>query len=575
MKLLRFIDTVRIFPQFTFFVFSKFPSASIAVILTIVGVTFEYAAMSVVLLFSGDNKEAGSVTLRVIDYWRLIAENLNLQDTPKTWLWIFLLLLGIRIAIGVAQTNVNTWVSKRIMAKLSAETFTRVIIDEPLARVYQQTVGYYITLSGDQAVRIGQVFFHLAQTLSSFLAALIGLIVLWMFSPLIFNLTIVFLFISGCAIALTMRKVFSLSNESLVLSRETNTTFIEGFNGIRSIRSMGGEKFVANRYQNVINRHGRVLFLLDAFNHGYRSIPGLVLILVALVFLYPSNDYGKNFTVVYFFTVTTMLVRILAFMGAVVASGGRAVIDMRGIGDLREILANQKKIKEVSNRSLILSIEEISIKNMSCGYVKNSPILKNVNTKLVAGKAYALFGRSGSGKSTLCDVLLGMLDPISGDIWIGKDPYPQVDLTSLRRKIVLVEQQTRIFSGSLKDNISLGLKTTNADLQIAINCAGLAELIESLEYGLDTQLDYQGANLSGGQRQRIGIARAILRKPDVLILDEATSALDIHTRNVVIKNIREKFFEKILLFISHDNYIISSVDEVWNIKDGMLVVQNK
>jgi ATP-binding cassette subfamily B protein len=96
----------------------------------------------------------------------------------------------MRIAISVAQTNINTWVSKKIMAKLSAETFTRVIIEEPLAHVYQQTVGHYITLSGDEAVRIGQVFFHLAQTLSSFLAAVIGLIVLWMFSPFVFNLTI-------------------------------------------------------------------------------------------------------------------------------------------------------------------------------------------------------------------------------------------------------------------------------------------------------------------------------------------------------------------------------------------------
>ncbi len=573
MKIFQLISAVRIFPKFIYFVFSKFPSATIAIILTIIGVTFEYAALSVVLLFSGDNKEASLVALKVMDYWRVIAENLNLRDVPQTWLWIFLLLLGMRIAIGVTQTNINTWVSKKIMAKLSAETFTRVIIDEPLAHVYEQTVGHYITLSGDEAVRIGQVFFHLAQTLSAFLAAVIGLIVLWMFSPLVFEVTIIFLTISGICIGLTMRKVFALSNESLILSRETNTTFIEGFNGIRSIRSMGGEKFVADRYKNVINRHGRVLFLLDAFNHGYRSIPGLILVLVALVFLYPTNDYGENFTVVYFFTVTTMLIRILAFMGSVVASGGRAIIDMRGINDLNEILAKKKRKYDASNKRIISSIVEISINCLYCGYVKNNPILNNINAKLVAGRSYALNGKSGAGKSTFCDVMLGMLDPISGEILIGENPYSMVDLTSLRRKIVLVEQQTRIFSGSLKDNITLGFKASKNDLQIAINCAGLTEFIQSLERGLETRLDYQGANLSGGQRQRIGIARAILRNPDVLILDEATSALDMHTRNQIVDNIKKMFCEKILLFISHDSFITNTVDEVWHIKDGILVVE--
>jgi ABC-type bacteriocin/lantibiotic exporter with double-glycine peptidase domain len=268
-----------------------------------------------------------------------------------------------------------------------------------------------------------------------------------------------------------------------------------------------------------------------------------------------------------------MLVRILAFMGSVVASGGRAIIDMRGINDLNEILAKQKRKYESSNKRIISSIVEINIKCLYCGYVKNNPILNNINAKLVAGRSYALNGKSGSGKSTFCDVLLGMLDPISGEILIGENTYTMVDLTSLRRKIVLVEQQTRIFSGSLEDNITLGLKASKNDLQIAINCAGLTEFIQSLENGLATQLDYQGANLSGGQRQRIGIARAILRKPDVLILDEATSALDIHTRNQIIGNIKEMFCEKIILFISHDSYITSSVDEVWHIKDGILAVE--
>lgn len=112
-------------------------------------------------------------------------------------------------------------------------------------------------------------------------------------------------------------------------------------------------------------------------------------------------------------------------------------------------------------------------------------------------------------------------------------------------------------------------------MRAAVEVAGLSEFIRSLPNGLETRLDYQGANLSGGQRQRIGLARAIVRQPDVLILDEATSALDGQTRDMVLQHLRELFHDKILLFITHDNHIIQSVDEVWHIKNGKLMIEKR
>jgi ABC-type bacteriocin/lantibiotic exporter with double-glycine peptidase domain len=571
------LKVVSYLPHFASYVFRHFPSAKLAVIVAALGVLLEYAALSVMMPLAGGNGQGSSgVSSAVVDFWHAIVATIGLPDEPRTWLWLFLLLLGVRIAVGFAQITLNTWVSKSILAHLSGGTFSRVLVLEPLAEIYRRTVGHYTALAGDEAVRVGQVFFHLAQTLSALIAAIIGLIVLLIFSLPVFKLTLLFLLLSGLSIGFAMKRVFAWSNESAQLSREANTTFIEAFNGIRSIRSMAGEEFVAQRYRNFIHRYGRVLFLLDVFNHGSRSLPGLILIVLGLIVLFPSGGFLQDFSAIYFFTVTTMLIRILSFLGTAVASGGRVAIDIRAAFDLDDIIGKAPTGKSISSGGRIISsVSNIGMSSLSCGYVLGKTVLTGVSAQLEAGRSYALVGKSGSGKSTLSDVLLGLLPPMSGELQIDGLSYDQIDLASLRRRVVLVEQQTRIFSGSVRENIAFGLAISDAEMQVAIETAGLGEFIDSLPQGLDTRLDYQGANFSGGQRQRIGLARAIVRKPDVLILDEATSALDGQTRDMVVQHLRELFRGKILLFITHDSHVIEVADEVWQIKKGKLTVEKR
>jgi ABC-type bacteriocin/lantibiotic exporter with double-glycine peptidase domain len=138
-----------------------------------------------------------------------------------------------------------------------------------------------------------------------------------------------------------------------------------------------------------------------------------------------------------------------------------------------------------------------------------------------------------------------------------------------------VEQQTRMFSGTVRENIAFGLAVTDSEMRTAVDAAGLQDFLSALPDGLETRLDYQGANISGGQRQRIGLARAIVRQPDVLVLDEATSALDSQSRDMVVEHLRQIFRRGILVFITHDNNIIRTTDEVWHLKKGKLVVETR
>jgi ABC-type bacteriocin/lantibiotic exporter with double-glycine peptidase domain len=291
------------------------------------------------------------------------------------------------------------------------------------------------------------------------------------------------------------------------------------------------------------------------------------------VALYPQASFFEGVSTVFFFSVVAILIRILTFLGEAVTAGGRLVADVRVAFELEEVLKNAERPVERLDDSPISAVREIAFQDLVYAYKVNHAVMSGISGRLIAGNCYVLSGRSGSGKSTFADLLLGLLIPQQGELFLNGVPYAQISMNSLRRRVVLVEQHTRIFSGSIWENIAFGLDSSAAEVQLAAECAGLSEFITSLPQGMDTQLDYQGANLSGGQRQRIGLARALVRRPDVLILDEATSALDSQTRDAVLENLRDLYRDRILLFITHDTHVTKLADEIWHIKKGKLVVE--
>jgi ATP-binding cassette subfamily B protein len=207
-------------------------------------------------------------------------------------------------------------------------------------------------------------------------------------------------------------------------------------------------------------------------------------------------------------------------------------------------------------------VHEITLDRVSFGYGDRGAVLTDLSFNFRAGKAYAIVGPSGVGKSTLADILLGLSVPDSGAIRVNGGDIP---IAAARSRFMLVEQQSKIFSTTVKENLLLGMRVPDADLFEALELVNLDEMVRGLDLGLDTRLTYLGENFSGGQRQRLGIARALVRKPDVLILDEATSALDPATRAQVVHKLRGKLRHGIIIFITHDVEIAALADQVLTI----------
>jgi ATP-binding cassette subfamily B protein len=467
------------------------------------------------------------------------------------------------------QNALNTFVAKQIHSHLSNHVFSRVVAREPLPSIFQKSIGHYVALAGDETSKAGNIFAYFGQLFTSGLSALAGLAVLLCYSKPAFICTMAFLGVCAVLLSRSVKTILRLSSNSLVLSRSLNTNFIDALNGLRSIRSLTAEKFVIEVYRDQIRRYVRGLFLTDTVNQGTKSVPALILLLIAMIWLWPGRGNAATGHTLFFFALTTVLIRIMSALGELVTAGGKMLADIRGSTGARELIRTGEGAWEAAGlEGSFDRVKHVELRDFSCGYSPDRPIVQGVNVTFAAGKSYALVGKSGSGKSTLADAMLGFVSGCAGDIFINGASIRDIGGEALRSRILLVEQQTRLFTGSLRENLMMGREFSPEELERSLQVAGLLEFVATLPDGVNAILQYQGANLSGGQRQRIGIARAILRRPDVLILDEATNALDPALRAGVLRALRGALSMGTIIFITHDADVLDSVDEVWSIEGG-------
>ena len=198
-------------------------------------------------------------------------------------------------------------------------------------------------------------------------------------------------------------------------------------------------------------------------------------------------------------------------------------------------------------------------------------VLDNINLEVKAGEFIAIVGESGSGKSTIMRLLLGFETPESGTIFYDGKDLSGLDIAAVRRQLGVVQQNGRIMSGSIWENIAGGGIVTHDEVWLALHMAGLADDVQAMPMGIHTIISEGGGNLSGGQRQRLFIARALVRKPQILLFDEATSALDNRTQGIVTQSLEELGVTRIV--IAHRLSTIRHADRIYVIQGGKVLQQ--
>ena len=242
---------------------------------------------------------------------------------------------------------------------------------------------------------------------------------------------------------------------------------------------------------------------------------------------------------------------------------------MRSIGEVLEspdIEVNEGKLAVTAVKG------QFTFEKVSFSYPEASrPALIDFSLNVPAGECLAVVGESGSGKTTLMSLIIGFRRPSAGRMLLDGVDTSTIDFRTFRQYLAVVPQQTVLFSGSVRENISYGLKDVpDTKLHQALEMANCADFVNRLPKGIDTIIGSHGGKLSGGQRQRIAIARALLRDPRVIILDEATSALDLESESLVQQAINRLIAGRTTFIVAHRLSTIRNANRVLVMRDGQI-----
>jgi ATP-binding cassette subfamily B protein len=232
-----------------------------------------------------------------------------------------------------------------------------------------------------------------------------------------------------------------------------------------------------------------------------------------------------------------------------------------GVDSLNEIFAHAPPRR---GGSRIDAVENLEFHNVTFAYpgAYAKPVVKDFSDTFRVGNVVALVGANGTGKTTILKLATSTLEPQSGEILVNGSPMTAVDTESFRRRVGIVFQDSLLVSGTIRDNITLRDPAfTQEDIDEAISLSGLEEVVKRLPLGLDTRVGLWGQSLSGGEMQRLAIARALIRKPSILVLDEVTNHLDAEARETFGKLLRSLAPGRIVLVVSHDPALINLCDE--------------
>lgn len=400
-----------------------------------------------------------------------------------------------------------------------------------------------------------------------------GVVMMLVLSPRLSLIFLVLIPILGILMYFIMKKAFPLFRVVQEKIDRVNTVIRENLVGARVVKSFVREDFERERFEKVNSD------LMQTFIKSYRLIlilmPGVMLIMnlaVAAVLAIGGTgavEVGAISSSITYMTITLMSL-IMVSMVFMNFSRAKAATDR-----ISEVLDEEPDIKDCENPSLA-KIEkgkiEYHVKSFAFKDSEGEPILENINLTIEPGSTVAIIGSTGTGKSTLVNLIPRFYDVTDGYVKVDDIDVRDYDINTLRDGIGMVLQENRLFEGTISSNIRWGKEEATLDeIKEACRIAQIDEFIEGLPDKYESHVEQRGANFSGGQKQRLTIARALIKKPKILILDDSVSALDSTTELNLRKALKENFKGTTVILIVQKISSCMDADKVIVVDDGTVV----
>jgi ATP-binding cassette subfamily B protein len=527
-------------------------------------------------------------SVKHIPVWLLPLITANIIDVvvehrPVAELWynagalVFVLALNFPLALLYAR-----------LMSASIRRMGRELRSALCRRMQYLSIGYHARVSAGvlqtKVVRDVEAVEQMTQQsadlgLGAIMTLLGGLVVIGFRTPVVLP---VFLVVVPLA-ALLVRRLRSrirTNNEEFRLEIERLSSRVGEMTTLIPItRAHGLERTALHRVDNTLERVLTAGFRLDVLNGRFGSLSWILLNTLAVGCLTGSAvvayygwmgiSAGDVVMISTFFTALTASLMTLMNLTPIISKGLESVRSIGEVLQAPDLESNEGKtsVERIEGR--------IDFQEMGYRYPEAAePSVRGFDLTVRPGETIALVGASGAGKSTLLNLLIGFIRPTEGRILLDGTDMASLDLRTYRRFLSVVPQESILFEGTIRENVTYGLAQGGEDetaLREALHAANAMEFVDRLPDGLDTVVGQRGARLSGGQKQRLAIARALIRDPRILVLDEATSALDNRSEALIQDALSRLVAGRTVFVVAHRLSTIQNADRIVVMEQGRII----
>ncbi|HDX9659420.1 TPA: ABC transporter ATP-binding protein [Bacillus toyonensis] len=506
-----------------------------------------------------------------------------LQNFPKTTSLISI--LGIYVLIVLSQNILQRNITLRdartqqvFVRKLRVETYS-MILKAKWRFFLEKRKTNLINILTTELARVSYGINLILQLLATILFTFIQVGLAFLLSPQVTVFVLGFGLLFLVASRVFIKKARILGGKTSELAKDYLSGITDHFNGIKDIKSNTLEGSRLDWFQSITKKMSseQMEYMRIRSNSQLFYKISMAILIAFFIFLSVNMFQAQTAQLLLIILIFSRLWPRFMTIQSNLEQLAASIPAFKSLWELRQECNEAVEMQDIYMQKHIKPIcikQGIECKDVSFRYNKQEALyaLQNINVQIPINSMTAIVGHSGAGKSTLIDVLMGLIQPEKGQVLIDGIPLTTDNLLSLRRAISYVPQDPFLFNASIRENLMMIDSNVNEEqIWAALEFAAATEFVRMLPNGLDTLIGDRGVRLSGGERQRLVLARAILRKPSILVLDEATSALDTENEVKIQSAIERLKGTMTIVVIAHRLSTIRNADQVIVLGKGEIV----